>query len=440
MTDFTKYLPKVSETVKRIEEHYKQAGDSEPARKYLGASIIGHHCERYLWFNFRHANTPDINGRTYRLFETGDCEEPRMVKDLRAIGCEVHETDSSGQQWAFSDFGGHFSGHMDGAGLGIPEAPKTWHVFEFKTHNSKSFSNLITAGVLKSKPQHYAQMQIPMHKTGMKRALYLAKNKEDDKLYSERINYDKVFCEQLMERAKRIIFSSQPPERPYARSDYYLCGWCDAHDICWGTGEVALPVKQISCRQCCYATPTLDGHARWKCSKYSRSLSSQDQDKACGKHLLMPGMLAHSRPVGHGTNTEGNDHIIFTSIAQEGSSWYLGEHKRGFATTELLALRLKDLTNEMIVGTKEAFGGVVTHTCNDILNRYPDEETRVIWQGVQTALVKAWNKQYNENFWDLVPIEISQLPDDRNVAEFENGRLAIVYLNSNAAEIREGVK
>lgn len=440
MTDFTKYLPKVSETVKLIEERYKQAGDSEPPRKYLGASIIGHHCERYLWFNFRQATIPNFSGRMYRLFETGDCEEPRMVKDLRAIGCEVHDVDANGKQWAISDLGGHFSGHFDGAGLGIPEAPKTWHVLEFKTCNNKSFNELKKIGVLKSKPQHYAQMQIYMHKTGMKRALYLVKNKETDKLYSERINYDRNFGEQLIELAKRIVFSGQPPERPYGRSDYYLCGWCDAHDVCWGTGEKAFPVNQVSCRQCCHASPTLDGHAHWKCSKHNRSLSSQDQDKACNKHLLMPGMLAHSRPIGHGVSQEGDDYIVFEINENKELPWYHGANERGFSTAELMTLRKQDLTSAMIRAVKSTMGAVATDICNDILNRYPDEDTRVIWQGFQSDLAKAWMKEYNENFWDLIPIEISQLPDDRNVAEFNGGRLAIVYLNGNSAEIREGVK
>ena len=49
------------------------------------------------------------------------------------------------------------------------EAPKTWHVLEFKTHGVKSFADLTAKGVVLSKPQHAAQMQIYMHLTGIKR-------------------------------------------------------------------------------------------------------------------------------------------------------------------------------------------------------------------------------------------------------------------------------
>ncbi len=437
MADITPYLPKSSETAEKIYKHYKKAGDRVSSRKYLGASIIGHHCERYLWYDFRQATKPEIEGRIYRLWETGDLEEIRLVTDLRSIGCDIHDIDQDGNQFAISDLSGHFSGHLDGAGLGIPEAPKTWHVLEFKTHNNKSFVKLVKDEVQKSKPQHYAQMQIYMHKTGMKRALYMAVNKDTDELYTERIHHDQAFCEGLMERAKRVIFDNQPPERPYNRSDYYLCSWCDAQEICWGTGNVALPIVTSSCRQCCHATPKLDGHARWFCSKHGRSLSSFEQDDACDKHLLLPSMLPFAEPIGHGQNLAGDDYIVFTSYAD---TWYHGAHDRGFSTAELMTLRKQDLTNEMILGAKEAMGAVATDACDDILNRYPEEDTRIVWEGHQTELADEWSERYREDFWSLEPLEISKLPDDRNVAEFKGGRLAVVLLNGHGAQIREGVK
>lgn len=40
-------------------------------RPHLGASLIGHHCERYLWLVFRWAKAKKFAGRMYRLFGTG---------------------------------------------------------------------------------------------------------------------------------------------------------------------------------------------------------------------------------------------------------------------------------------------------------------------------------------------------------------------------------
>src|SRR6056297_1806904 len=141
MGDISEQVPELTKTVQAIYEHYKKTGDAEPMRNYLGISIIGHHCSRYLWYCFRHCCKEDFSGRMYRLFETGDLEEYRFVKDLRDIGCTVYEVDGSGNQFAFKGVGGHYAGHMDGCGTGIPEAPETWHVLEFKTHSNKSFND-----------------------------------------------------------------------------------------------------------------------------------------------------------------------------------------------------------------------------------------------------------------------------------------------------------
>ena len=95
----------------------------------------------------------------------------------------------------------------------MPEAPRTWHVIELKTHNARSFAELRTHGVQKAKPEHWAQMQVYMHLTGLTRALYLAVCKDTDALYAERVRIDHAEAERLIERAGRIIFATRPPAR-----------------------------------------------------------------------------------------------------------------------------------------------------------------------------------------------------------------------------------
>jgi hypothetical protein len=226
-------LPTKSKTVEAIYAAYKTKGDAEPPRKYLGCSELGHPCERLLWYKFHIGVKESFDGRMYRLFDTGNHAEARFVADLRAIGCTVHEVGEDGKQFALSAFDGQLSGHMDGCVLGVPEAPKTWHVCEFKTHNNKSFNKLVKDGVAKTKPQHYCQMQMYMGLSGMTRALYLAVNKDNDELYSERVRFNKQEFDALMARADRIIHSTVQPERISEREDYYECSWCPAHSICW---------------------------------------------------------------------------------------------------------------------------------------------------------------------------------------------------------------
>ena len=150
-----------SQTVEAIYAAYVAKRD-EKERNYLGASIIGDPCARKLFYSFRWVSPPErFDGRMLRLFETGHREEARMIADLRMSGVEVWDVDENGEQFGFSDHGGHFRGHMDGVLMGVKEAPKTPHLFEAKTHNLKSFKKLLSEGVA-SKPLHVAQMQIYM--------------------------------------------------------------------------------------------------------------------------------------------------------------------------------------------------------------------------------------------------------------------------------------
>jgi len=437
MTNIAQHLPKESLTVAAIFAHYKKVGDSEQARGYLGASIIGHSCERYLWFTFRFCCKPEFSGRMYRLFDTGNLAEARFVKDLRAIGCTVHEADpDTGQQFAVSSLGGHFSGHMDGCALGVPEAPKTWHVTEYKTHSAKSFAKLKKEGVEKSKPQHYAQMQAYLFLTGMTRALYLAVNKDTEELHAERIRYDELYAECIMEKAERIIKATTPPERISQREDWYECSYCDAHAICWGNQGVALPIPAISCRQCCHATPTMDGGAKWVCEKHQRGLSPTDQSKACEDHLTLPGLLSFAEVNSYDHDSKGNDYLEF--VNSDGKKWQHGSADGAFSTVELATLPVSSLTNTSVRAAKGLFGATAAGYCaDDILHRYPHEDSEIVWQGRASQLTEAWRDIFGEDLTTLTPIAKCDATEYR-AAEYTGSRVAVFYPFTKEAEIIKG--
>jgi len=275
----------VSITRQLIFQHYEKRNEQGP-RQHLGASEIGKKCDKELWLSFRWAQFPSFEGRMYRLFETGQREEERFVSDLRNIGIEVSEGPRPGEQWSFSACGGHFGGSMDGCGINIPEAPKTWHVLEFKTHNAKSFADLCAKGVKESKYQHWIQMQVYMHLSGMERALYMAKNKDNDDIYTERIRYDKEAAKAAMERADKIISSLTPPDGISNNPGWYECKMCRFHGICHGNA-VALP----NCRTCSYVEAKPDG--TWHCAWHEKTLDLNDQKNGCDHHLYLPMLLAN---------------------------------------------------------------------------------------------------------------------------------------------------
>jgi len=324
MPDIADSIPKTSATTEAIYRLYETRRAAEPDRAYLGASIIGAECDRFLWLAFRGAFRQKHPGRILRLFDTGKREEARIIEELRGIGVQVEGEDP---QIDIQACGGHFRGHLDGMGLGIPEAPKTWHVLEFKTHNSKSFAKLEKEGVQKSKPMHYAQMQVYMGCTATTRALYVAVCKDTDDIYTERVRYDMDEFARIMRRAQDIIDAITPPPRCATRSDDFRCKFCDAAEVCWpAKGTVPLPCQ--SCRTCCHATPETgeDMAGQWTCAKGF----PMEAGDTCRAHLLIPDLVAWAEVV-----DAGADWIRFKN-REGGEEWVHGAREGAVPTAKLI--------------------------------------------------------------------------------------------------------
>lgn len=299
-----------------IDKHYED--NAEPPRPHLGCSQLGHTCDRWLWLSFRWAVIEKFPGRILRLFERGQQEETRLVQKLRAIGVELTDT---GAKQRRVDFGFHVGGSVDAiADSGVPGGRGKQHVVEFKTHSSKSFNDLDKNGVEKSKPMHYAQMQLYMHGTGIDRALYVAICKDDDRIYTERIKYDSKAAQYLIERGKRITMTERLPEPVSTDPGWYICKMCPAHRFCHKTKLT----DEVNCRTCSHVTPLQDG--TWRCERHQADgIPVEFQRKGCDAHVLHPDLVPwelkegldqwtavyviHGKPVSNGEP----DATIFTS-------------------------------------------------------------------------------------------------------------------------------
>lgn len=264
---------------------YEDRNMAEPMRPYLGASIIGHPCRRYLWLSFRWAFKPSFKGQLLRLFGTGHREESRIVEELRGIGCQVWETDlNTNKQFEIIDCDGHFRGHLDGKALGLPEAPFTVHVLEFKTHNTKSFNVLKSKKVREAKPMHWYQMQVYMLRTKLDRAMYIAVCKDTDDIYTERVEIDYKEANAMIDKARAIIEMGEPPARIHEDPSWFQCKTCDMHSLCHGT-DAPLP----NCRTCAHSTPAEEGE--WVCEKYNCIIPLDNQAHGCDSHRYIPVLL-----------------------------------------------------------------------------------------------------------------------------------------------------
>lgn len=281
-------LPKPqSSTVRAIYQAYEQANKPRDGRG-IPVSQLAEECSRKLWYDFRWCSPhEEITGRQLRLFETGNLEEDRWIENLRMIGCEVVCRDESGKQIMVEACDGHVRGYLDSEILGLPEAAKTIHVGEMKSHNLKSFTDLKKRGVRLSKPLHYGQIQTYMHQRGRDRGIYLAVCKDNDELYAERLELDLPYVTRLLARAEHIIKAHEPPpklhEDPSAKMAF-ACGWCKHKAVCH---EGDMPRR--NCRTCLYSTPEPGG--AWSCAKWHKPLSYDEQQAGCGAHLYLPGLV-----------------------------------------------------------------------------------------------------------------------------------------------------
>lgn len=253
----------------------------EKPRPHMGASILGHKCDRWIWLSFRWAAREKFSGRMLRLFRRGHAEEATILKDLDMIGIEFSK------RQAHVNFGCHVSGSADAIiESGVPEAPTARHIAEFKTSNKKSFDDLEKNGVQKAKPQHWAQMQVYMHGTFIDRALYVAVCKDDDRLYTERVKYNKDVAEKLVARGKRLALEERMPPPISTDASWYECKFCPAHDLCHGSKMT----KEVNCRTCAHSTPKED--STWRCERHGADgIPYEYQLTGCESHTLHPDMV-----------------------------------------------------------------------------------------------------------------------------------------------------
>lgn len=274
----TKTLAAISKT------HEQRQGKG--FRNHLGASIIGRECARQIWYTHRWAKKSAFTARILRLFDRGNREEEVLASLLRKAGIHVLTLDNNtGKQYRIEDYHGHFGGSLDAVLFDAPDFPGQWVLGEFKTHNDKSFKDLVKRGIEKSKYEHYVQAQIYMRYTELPNALYFGVNKNDDDIDISIVKYNAAVAEKYAVRAGKIIFTTSVPDRINESPAYYLCRMCTYKDIC----HDHMP-KAVNCRTCQHSrpVPSEDNSGEWVCTYHGHLLSLQEQKVGCKTHSPIP--------------------------------------------------------------------------------------------------------------------------------------------------------
>jgi hypothetical protein len=247
--------------------------------RWLGASMIGHPCARFVAYSFRCAFWNRFDGRTLRVFENGTRAEDRMVDDLNASG--KIEVMSRQYQMDLPDGLGHSGVTLDGVVL--DKETGTYGVLEMKTCKDKLWRELSEKGIRAAKPQHFGQVQFGMMITHLPWALYVSENKDTNELYIEQVMAQPEKCADLWSLAISIINGNEQP-RLSERPDWYECKWCPARSICHGDA-----VPRAHCLTCCHSTPV--EHGKWRCDLYKSEISKEFLPQGCPEHIFLPWLI-----------------------------------------------------------------------------------------------------------------------------------------------------
>lgn len=270
--------------------------ESRAPRPYLGASAIGHSCDRKLWLQFRWALEQNLTAKSIKAIEDGHHAETIMAERLKLVpGIELFTEDDGGQQFGFADLSGHFRGNLDGVIQGLKQSGKT-HVWEHKCVNQRKFDKLValanadeSTALEQWDAVYYVQGQVYMHYFDLERHYLTCTSPGGREAISVRTKRDREVAEWARKRAEAIIFSDDVPPKISESPGCPDCRWCDYASLCHETA-----IAKVSCRTCGHATPVRDGDGgSWRCELLDKTLPYADQLVGCRSHMYHPHLLAN---------------------------------------------------------------------------------------------------------------------------------------------------
>jgi len=210
-------------------------------REYLGASVIGHECERAVQYHYLAARgeveIKQPAARIMRIFDRGNVYEEKVRFWLKSIGFLFGRT-RKGKE--FSDFEGRFRGHVDGIITGWKrkdidcpiELPALW---ENKCLGAKGWKKLAEEKLQKYSATYYAQVQIYMHYLGLERTLFTAVNADTMEIYHEVVLFDAMEAGLAIARVAAVINATAEGrllQRVSQDPAFWICRFCDWREVC----------------------------------------------------------------------------------------------------------------------------------------------------------------------------------------------------------------
>jgi len=233
-----KILNPSPEVERRIHRALADAREKQGASTVLRLSSAGE-CVRSLWAGLRgEAPDEEIEPRILAVFEMGHAVEAMAVKLLRDADYLVMR-----QQERIEAYGGRVVGHIDGTTLlGPSKHEQTEYLLEIKSANTKRFDELLPIGYEAWNPKYADQLHAYMGFLGLAHALVVVVCKDDSRIWSERVRFDRDRFIAINQKLRAALDSEMVPARPSEATSQFCgyCKYCSRAEWCWGpTAEVS---------------------------------------------------------------------------------------------------------------------------------------------------------------------------------------------------------
>lgn len=239
----------VEEIAAAIDVGQKLAEASRAPRTYLGASAIGHPCDRSVQLDYIKANNlpgaPEPVGDGFppellRIFDMGHSLEDLAITWLKGAGFDLRTRKADGRQFGFSVADGDFGGHCDGVIVGGKVEMEYPSLFEHKALGRKTWQEMAKKGLAVANPKYAIQVALYQAYLDLPNpALFMATNRDTAEIYLELVNFDASLAQASSDKAVRVITSTRAGEllpKGFAKSDHYECVRCKWRDFCWAEG------------------------------------------------------------------------------------------------------------------------------------------------------------------------------------------------------------
>ena len=211
------------------------AAAMELPRSYLGASIIGHECDRQVQFDWW--VRPLLPARVKSIFGRGHFFEKRMREQLIAAGFVF----ASSEALEFTALEGYFRGHADGVVIAAPAMPGAYLatpcVWECKALNAKNWRAVSRDGLTKVFPRYSIQIALYQFYLGKTNpALVTCFNSDTCEALHFTLSFNEERAQRETDRAAMIIAATRAGEllpRFTANPEDFRCKICSHRERCW---------------------------------------------------------------------------------------------------------------------------------------------------------------------------------------------------------------